>query len=117
MHQPPLKKFATEGSMGVMSSNSMPMDIPGASGLGGYSTSVGATDPNLQSSRPIANNDAPGSSGRRDIVGGQGLKTSAALDQAWKDDADARRFVPLLYDYFGESMLSFVPTPEASLFL
>ncbi|KAL0362882.1 UNVERIFIED_CONTAM: Transcription initiation factor TFIID subunit [Sesamum calycinum] len=94
--------------------NSLPVDMPGTSS--GYSANVGV-DSNMQSSRPLTNNNVPGSSGRKEIVGGQGLKQSATLDQAWKEDADARHLLPLLYEYFGESMLSFVPSPEASVFL
>ncbi|KAI3456866.1 hypothetical protein Pfo_013529 [Paulownia fortunei] len=115
MHQPPLKKLVTDGSVGVIPTNSLPVDMPGASG--GYSMNIGAADSNLQSSRPLMNNNVPGSSGRKEIVGGQGLKTSAPLDQAWKEDADAGRLLQLLYEYFGESMLSFVPSSESSLFL
>ncbi|KAK4398576.1 Transcription initiation factor TFIID subunit [Sesamum angolense] len=114
MHQPPLKKLATDSSVGVITPNSLPVDMPGTSS--GYSANVGV-DSNMQSSRPLTNNNVPGSSGRKEIVGGQGLKQSATLDQAWKEDADARHLLPLLYEYFGESMLSFVPSPEASVFL
>lgn len=102
MHQPPLKKLATDSSMGV--------DIPGASS--GYSTNTGMAD----SVRALGNNNVAGSSSRREIVGGQG-STSSGLDQAWKEDTDAAQLLPLLYEYFGESMLTFVPSPEASLFL
>ncbi|XP_042004958.1 transcription initiation factor TFIID subunit 6-like isoform X2 [Salvia splendens] len=108
MHQPPLKKLATDSSMGA---NSLPADIAGASG--GYSTNTGAAD----SSRASGKNNVAGSSSRREIVGGQGFKTSSALEQAWKEDTDAAQLLPSLYEYFGESMLTFVPLPEASLFL
>ncbi|XP_047980358.1 transcription initiation factor TFIID subunit 6 [Salvia hispanica] len=108
MHQAPLKKLATDSSMGA---NSLPADIAGASG--GYSTNTGAAD----SSRASGNNNVAGSSSRREIVGGQGFKTSSALEQAWKEDTDAAQLLPSLYEYFGESMLTFVPLPEASLFL
>lgn len=108
MHQPPLKKRATDSSMGA---NSLPADIAGASG--GYSTNTGAAD----SSRASGNNNVAGSSSRREIAGGQGFKTSSALEQAWKEDTDAAQLLPSLYEYFGESMLTFVPLPEASLFL
>lgn len=64
-----------------------------------------------------SNINAGGSSSRREIVGGEGLKTSAGLEQAWKEDMDAAQLLPLLYEYFGESMLTFVPSPQSSLFL
>lgn len=110
MHQPPSKKLVTDGPMGAITSNSLPTDMPGASG--GYSTNSGAVDPTLQSSRSLTNNNVIGSSGSR-----KEMKTSAALDQAWKENTDAARLLPLMYKYFGENMLSFVPSPEASLFL
>ncbi|CAI9784118.1 unnamed protein product [Fraxinus pennsylvanica] len=112
MQQPPLKKLATESTMGATPANSLPVDMPGSSS--GYPTVIGTADTNLQSSR---NENVPESSGRKEMVGGQGPKTSAALTQAWKDDVDAGHLLPLLYEYFGESMLSFIPSPAASFFL
>lgn len=112
MQQPPLKKLATESPMGATPANSLPVDMQGSSS--GYPTVIGTADTNLQSSR---NENVPESSGRKEMVGGQGPKTSAALTQAWKEDVDAGHLLPLLYEYFGESMLSFIPSPAASFFL
>lgn len=112
MQQPPLKKLATESPMGVTLANSLPVDMPGSSS--GYPTIIGTADSNLQSSR---NENVPESSGRKEMVSGQGPSTSAALTQAWKDDVDVGHLLPSLYEYFGESMLSFVPSPAASFFL
>ncbi|KAL0353690.1 UNVERIFIED_CONTAM: Transcription initiation factor TFIID subunit [Sesamum angustifolium] len=55
MHQPPLKKLATDSSVGVITPNSLPVDMPGTSS--GYSANVGV-DSNMQSSRPLTNNNA-----------------------------------------------------------
>ncbi|CAA3012000.1 transcription initiation factor TFIID subunit 6-like [Olea europaea subsp. europaea] len=112
MQQPPLKKIATESPMGVTLANSLPVDMPGSSS--GYPTIIGTADSNLQSSR---NENVPESSGRKEMVSGQGPNTSAALTQAWKDDVDVGHLLPSLYEYFGESMLSFIPSPAASFFL
>ncbi|GER32871.1 transcription initiation factor TFIID subunit 6 [Striga asiatica] len=97
MHQPPLKKLVTDNSAG----NSLQMDS-------GHS--------NVQQSVPYTNNNniVGSSSGGKEIISEQGLKV---VDQAWKDDVDGQQLLLLLYEYFGESMLSFVPSPEASLFL
>ncbi|CAA0832430.1 Transcription initiation factor TFIID subunit 6 [Striga hermonthica] len=100
-HQPPLKKLVTDNSGG----NSLQMDVTGASS--GHS--------NVQQSVPYTNNNMVGSSsGGKELISEQGLKI---VDQTWKDDVDGQRLLVLLYEYFGESMLSFVPSPEASLFL
>ncbi|KAM7492744.1 hypothetical protein LguiA_035665 [Lonicera macranthoides] len=113
MQQPPLKRLATEGPMGAM--HSIGMQGP----TGGYSTALGISDVGLTSmSRPLPNENIPGSSGRRDkVVGVQSQKTSTALSQAWKEDVDAGELVSLLMGSFGESVLSFVPTHELSMFL
>ncbi|KAG8365119.1 hypothetical protein BUALT_Bualt18G0071200 [Buddleja alternifolia] len=113
MHQPPLKKLATDTSVGIAQPSSLQVDMPGASG--GYSTNIGVDHSNLQPSRPLMNNSV--ASVRKETGSSQGSKTSAALGKAWKDDTDAGNLLPLLCEYFGEGMLSFVPSPVASLFL
>ncbi|CAI9756844.1 unnamed protein product [Fraxinus pennsylvanica] len=76
MHQPPLKKLASESPISATLGNSLPVDTPGSSS--GYPTIMWTADSNLQSS---LNENVPGSRGRKEMVGGQGPKTSAALDQ------------------------------------
>ncbi|KAG9146754.1 hypothetical protein Leryth_005082 [Lithospermum erythrorhizon] len=94
MHQPPLKKVAMDGS-----SSAMPMN----------SSNVGLSS--------LSNETLPTTSGRREMVGGQVQKTTNISGRTGKDDLDVLRYMPLLNNYFGESMLSFVPSPELSLFL
>ncbi|KAJ9182595.1 hypothetical protein P3X46_006575 [Hevea brasiliensis] len=110
MQQPPLKKLATDGAMGVMPMNSMQVDMQGATG--GYPKAVGASSMSIPlTSRQLPNENMPG----RD--GGQVLKASTVLAQAWKEDIDAGRLLASLYELFGESMFAFIPKPELSFFL
>lgn len=116
MLQPPLKKLATDSQMGGLSANPMPIDMPGASG--GFAKNMGVSDTGFPSmSRSFSNDNVLGMSGKREMVAGQGYKTSSVLDQAWKEDMEVGKLLPLLYDYFGESMFNFVPAPELSFFL
>ncbi|KAK9268783.1 hypothetical protein L1049_000546 [Liquidambar formosana] len=115
LQQPPLKKVATDGPMGVVPLNSLPVDIQGAPG--GFSTAVGGSTTVLSSmSRQLPNENMPGSGGGRDL-GSRVLKTSAVLAQAWKEDTNAGPLLASLFEFFGESMFSFTPTPELSFFL
>lgn len=111
MQQPPLKRIATDGAMGVMPMNSMPVDIQGPTS--GFPTAVGASNVGASSmSRQLPNENM---SGRE--VGGQGLKMSTVLAQAWKEDLDAGYLLASLFELFGESMFAFTPKSELSLFL
>ncbi|KAK9269275.1 hypothetical protein L1049_001045 [Liquidambar formosana] len=115
LQQPPLKKVATDGPMGVVPLNSLPVDIQGAPG--GFSTAVGGSTTVLSSmSRQLPNENMPGSGGGRDL-GSRVLKTSAVLAQVWKEDTNAGPLLASLFEFFGESMFSFTPTPELSFFL
>ncbi|XP_020534496.1 transcription initiation factor TFIID subunit 6 isoform X2 [Jatropha curcas] len=108
MQQPPLKKLATDGAIGVM--NSMQVDMQGATS--GYATAVGASSTTASlMSQQLPNENMSG----RD-VGGRALKTSTVLAQAWKD-MDAGHLLSLPYELFGESMFCFTPKTELSLFL
>ncbi|CAI9088314.1 OLC1v1022616C1 [Oldenlandia corymbosa var. corymbosa] len=118
MQQPPLKKLTTHGSMGALTANSMSGDMLGMSGR--YPTNLGAGDTGFSSMpRSFSNENVLGNSGRRDLLPSQGNnnRTSIVLHQAWKEEVDTGKLFPLFYEYFGESMLAFVPTPELSMFL
>ncbi|CDP13771.1 unnamed protein product [Coffea canephora] len=116
MQQPPLKKLATNGPMGSLTANSVPVDMSGTSG--GYAANIQVADSSFPSiSKAFSNENVRGISARRDGVASQGYKSSAVLQQAWKEEFDTGNLLPLLYEYFGESMLNFVPTPELSLLL
>lgn len=114
MQQPLLKKLATDGSMGVMPINSLAVDKQGLTGGFSASTAVGSSDVGLSSmSQQLASENISG--GRRE-VGTRALKASAVLAQAWKD-VNAGQLSASLFEYFGESMFCFTPSPELSLFL
>ncbi len=111
MHQPPLKKVAADGKMGVIPMNSMQIDMQGT--MGGYSTAAGGSGVGLSSmSRQLPTENV---SGRE--VGGRVVKVSTVLSQAWKEDMDAGHMLASLFELFGESVLSFIPRPELSFFL
>ncbi|XP_057485587.1 transcription initiation factor TFIID subunit 6-like isoform X1 [Actinidia eriantha] len=111
-HQPPLKKIATEGQMGIMPTK----DVQGATG--GFSTAPMSSDTGLPSiSRQLTNGSISGVGGRREKARGLLPNTSTILAQAWKEDMDAGNLLPLLFEYFGESMFSFIPMPELSFFV
>lgn len=116
MQQPPLKRVATDGSIGAISGNSLPVNVQGAAG--GYSIALGGSDVRLAAiSRPVATENVPGSSGRREKIATRAQMPSTTLSQAWKKEMGAADLFPLLSEFFGESMLSFVPSPELSIFL
>lgn len=111
MQQPPLKKLATDGSMGPMAMNSMQADMQGAGA--GFSTGIGASHGGVSSmSRQLPNENFPGRE-----LGGQMTKTSSVLAQAWKEDMDAGQLLASLFEYFGQSVFTFTPKPELSFFL
>uniref|UniRef100_A0A5B7CC85 Putative transcription initiation factor TFIID subunit 6 n=1 Tax=Davidia involucrata TaxID=16924 RepID=A0A5B7CC85_DAVIN len=114
MQQPPLKKAAIDGQVGAK--NSLPGDLQGSTG--GFSTTLGGSGPGLSSmSRQLTNENVSGGGGRKEKVGGIPLNMSNVLAQAWKEDMDSGQLLPLLFEHFGESMFSFIPTPELSFFL
>lgn len=115
--QPPTKKLVTDGPTPMLS-DSLPADIQGATD--GHDTVLAVTDGDLSSSpqdlqnKNVTNVTRPS---KREITGEQSQKTSAALGQVLKKDMDAANLLPQLFEYFGESMLFFAPTPELSFFL
>lgn len=111
MHQPSLKKVATDGKMGVIPMNSMQIDTQGTTG--GYSAAAGGSGVGLSSlSRQLPTENVPGRE-----VGGRVVKTSTVLSQAWKEDMDAGQMLASLFELFGESVFAFTPNPELSFFL
>ncbi|KAK6785636.1 hypothetical protein RDI58_019091 [Solanum bulbocastanum] len=115
--QPPTKKLVTDGPTPMLS-DSLPVDIQGDTD--GHDAVLAVTDGDLSSSpQELQNKNATNvvRPSKREITGGQSQKTSAALGQALKNDMDAANSLPPLFEYFGESMLFFAPTPELSFFL
>lgn len=111
MQQPPLKKIATDGPRGLMPVNSLPIEMQGTAG--GFSSTMGVSNAGTSSMvHQLLNDKNPGRE-----VGGQPVKVSATLAQAWKDDIDAGHLLSSVHELFGESVLSFIPKAEASMFL
>lgn len=111
MQQPPLKKMATNGTMGVLPMNSMHVNMQRPTGgyptvMGGSSIGVPAMRRQLPNEKMLA---------RKSI--GQALKTSTLLAQAWKPDMEGGLLLASLFELLGESMFCFTPKPELSFFL
>ncbi|XP_009765069.1 transcription initiation factor TFIID subunit 6-like isoform X1 [Nicotiana sylvestris] len=116
--QPPPKKLMTDGPASPMLSSSLPVGIQGA--IGGNATTLGVTDASLSSGpQGLQNENANNGmrSSRREIAGGKIQKAPAAFGQASKKDMDAANLLPPLFEYFGDNMLFFAPSPELSFFL
>lgn len=116
MHQPPLKKVAADGPIGVMPLNSLPINMQGIQS--GYSNVTANSTTSLPSSAPqqLANARIPGSANVREIEGRPG-KLSGVFNQAWKDETDTGDLLLAMYNHFGESILPFSPNPEMFLFI
>lgn len=110
--QPPLKKIATDGPGGVVPMNSMSVDnIQGSTS--GFSNMMGVSNVGMSSmGRQLSNDNMAGRE-----VGGQQWKASSILAQAWKEDIDVGQLLLPVFELFGESVLSFIPKPEACIFL
>lgn len=115
--EPPTKKLVTDSPTPIPSDSS-PVGIQGATE--GDATMLGVTDGDLSSRLQDLQNknvtDVTRTS-RKEITGGQSQKAPAALGQTWKKDMDAAHLLPPLFEYFGESMLFFAPSPELSYFI
>ncbi|KAK6777018.1 hypothetical protein RDI58_023735 [Solanum bulbocastanum] len=117
MTQPPPKRLMTDGPISSMTANSLPVSTQGPAV--GYAVTPRVTETGVSSaSHGLQHNENMlRTIGRRDMTAGQGQKTSVPLDQAWKEDLDAVRLLPSLFECFGERMFSFTPSPELSFFL
>lgn len=114
--QPAQKKLVTDGAAGAVPSNSLPGGMQGATS--GYATNLGATDGGFASTpQALSSENSQRISSRKEMSGAQAPKSQAGLNQAWKQDIDAAHLLPFLFEYYGESMLSFVPAPELLVFL
>jgi transcription initiation factor TFIID subunit 6 len=105
MEQPPPKKIATDGPVDMQVEPIAP--VPLGDSKTGLSTS----------SEHTPNYSEAGSRNQKDKGDSQAIKTSAILSQVWKDDLNSGHLLVSLFELFGESILSFIPSPEMSLFL
>lgn len=116
IQQPPLKKLVTDGPAGAVPSNSLPGGMQGASS--GYTTNLGTTERGFASMpQALSSENLQRISSRKEMTGAQVPKSQVGHNQAWKQDIDAAHLLPFLFEYYGESMLSFVSAPELSIFL
>ena len=112
--QPPEKKIATDGETGVALTNSSPSHGEGMPEIQASSADT-VMDP---SSSEIQINEAMSDVGdKSEKQKSKALKTSAALDQVWKNELNSGRMLMSLHDLFGEGILSFIPSPEMYLIL
>lgn len=104
--QPPQKKVASDGPKGVVPINSLP------------SATMATGDSNMgPSSSGHVNDESKLGATIKEKGDKRALKMSAILAQAWKDDLNSGQFLFSLFELFGESIFSFIPVPEMSMFL
>lgn len=111
LEQPPAKKIATDGPV-MASSSPSHMQGEAIAPAPSNDSNVGPST----SSEHMPNNDLDGK-----VERGKGdrrsIKTSAILNQVWKDDLKSGHILASLFELFGQDILSFIPAPEMSLFL
>lgn len=111
MEQPPPKKIATDGPVDMVVLSHMQVEPIAPVPLGDSKTGLST------SSEHTPNYSEAGSRNKKDKGDSQAIKTSAILSQVWKDDLNSGHLLVSLFELFGESILSFIPSPEMSLFL
>ncbi|MFQ6660686.1 hypothetical protein Gotur_029102 [Gossypium turneri] len=105
-HEPALKKIATDGPTTVSANSSpSPMQVETVTTL--------ASPGQYEAGQPSSSEKMPNRVGKD----GKVLKKSAILNQIWKDDLNSGRTLVTVFELFGESILSFIPSPEMSLFI
>jgi transcription initiation factor TFIID subunit 6 len=113
--QSPHKKIATDGPILAAATNSSPSHMEETAAV--PSPSVDSNAGPSSFSRQPPNDINMDGRGRRDKGDSQALNRSAVLSQIWKNDLDSGRLLVLLFELFGEGILSFIPAPEMSMFL
>ncbi|KAG4937676.1 hypothetical protein JHK85_052595 [Glycine max] len=109
--QPPLKKAATDGEIGVDLMNHEQEEA--GTQASSADSIIGSSSSNTQMKNETTL-DREVRSNRGDT---QALKTSAALTQVWKDELNSGRTLVSLFELFGEGILSFIQAPEMYMFL
>lgn len=116
MHQPPLKKMAAGGTMGLMPVNSMSVDMSGPTG--GFPNIVGSS---MFGGSSVGISTMPRQIPKENMLGremdSRASKTSTVLAQAWREDMEGGQLLASLFELFGESMFRFTPKSELLLFL
>ncbi|KAJ9169995.1 hypothetical protein P3X46_018132 [Hevea brasiliensis] len=115
LEQPPPKRLATDGPVDVVSTDLSPSHMPGEA-ITPAPSNDSNVGPSTSSAHMPNSNDLD-----RKVERGKGdhrsMKTSAILNQVWKDDLKSGHLVASLFELFGQGILSFIPAPEMSLFL
>jgi transcription initiation factor TFIID subunit 6 len=115
--QPPHKKIATDGPILAASTNSLPSHME-EEAVGPPAPLIDSNaGPSSSSSRQPPNDINLDGKGRKGKGDSPALNRSAVLSQIWKNDLDSGRLLVLLFELFGEGILSFIPAPEMSMFL
>ncbi|XP_068641541.1 transcription initiation factor TFIID subunit 6-like isoform X2 [Aristolochia californica] len=103
--QPPLKKVATDGSLGSMS---MAGDLQQGASIAGDSfraiSGESEMGPSSSSGQISNSNESVSGGNRREKGDRRGPNMSAVLMQAWKEDVDAGHLLASLYELFGEGL-------------
>ncbi|KAK7340884.1 hypothetical protein VNO77_21601 [Canavalia gladiata] len=113
--QPPLKKTATDGEVGVVLTNSFP--DPKQEEAGTQPSSVDSIIGSSSSGQMKNETTLEGGEVRSNRGDTQALKTPTALTQVWKDELNSGRILVSLFELFGEGILSFIQAPEMYMFL
>ncbi|KAH1156649.1 hypothetical protein GLYMA_18G290200v4 [Glycine max] len=109
--QPPLKKAATDGEIGVDLMNHEQEEA--GTQASSADSIIGSSSSNTQMKNETTLDGEVRSNGGDT----QALKTSAALTQVWKDELNSGRTLVSLFELFGEGILSFIQAPEMYMFL
>jgi transcription initiation factor TFIID subunit 6 len=115
--QPPHKKIATDGPILAASANSLPSHMEEEAVVLPAPSIDSNACPSSSSSKQPPNDTNLDDRGRKGKGDSQALNRSAVLSQIWKNDLDSERLLVLLFELFGEGILSFNPAPEMSMFL
>ncbi|EEF33418.1 transcription initiation factor tfiid, putative [Ricinus communis] len=113
--QPLPKRIATDDPVNALSTDSSPSRMQWEA-----TTPVPSSDTNASastSSEQMPTNHESDCKTERVKGDGGVMKTSAILNQVWKDDLKSGQLLASLFELFGEGILSFIPSPEMSLFL
>ncbi|XP_027352005.1 transcription initiation factor TFIID subunit 6 [Abrus precatorius] len=113
--QPPLKKTATDGEIGVVQTNSSP--VPKLEEAGTQASTVDSIVGSSSSSGQMKNETTLDGEVRSNRGDTQALKTSTALNQVWKEELNSGRVLVSLFELFGEGIFSFIQAPEMYTFL
>ncbi|KAB1200077.1 Transcription initiation factor TFIID subunit 6 [Morella rubra] len=112
--QPPHKKIATDGPILAVSNNSSPSHMEGKAVV---QAPLGDSNVDPSSSSGQTKEIILDGRGRRGMGDNIAPNAPAVLSQIWKNDLDSGRLLVVLFEFFGEGILPFIPAPEMSLFL